>query len=84
MTSGGSGHRPHHRYLRLQLGRADAVADAEAKTSDESGEAAVEPAEGEVVEEAPADEPAADPEPAEETPADEQGSAEGDETKTDA
>ena len=63
---------------------AGAVVEAEAETSDESGEAAVEPAEGDVVEEAPADEPAADPEPAEKTPADEQGSAEGDETKTDA
>lgn len=63
---------------------AGAVAEAEAETSDESGEAAVEPAEGDVASKAPTDEPAADPEPAEETPADEQGSAEGDETKTDA
>ncbi len=63
---------------------AGAVVEAEAETSGESGEATVEPAEGEVVVEAPANEPAADPEPAEETPADEQGSAEGDETKTDA
>jgi len=63
---------------------AGAVAEAEAETSDESGEAAVEPAEGDAVVEAPVEEPAADPEPADETPADEQGSAEGDETKTDA
>lgn len=63
---------------------ADAVAEAEAETSDESGEAAVEPAEGKVVEEAPADEPAVDPEPVVNDATDEQGSAEGDETKTDA
>ncbi len=63
---------------------ADAVAEAEAETSDESGEAAVEPAEGKVVEEAPADEPAVDPEPVANDATDEQGSAEGDETKTDA
>ena len=59
---------------------ADAVAETEAEASDESGEAAVEPAEGDA-EEAPAAEPAAEPEPAEEAPADEQGSADGDETK---
>ena len=63
---------------------AEAVAEVGADAPDESGEAAVEPAEGEAAEEAPVEEPAADPEPAEETPADEQGSAEGDETKTEA
>ncbi len=60
-----------------------AVVETEAETSDESGEAAVEPAKGEVVEEAPADDATAEPEPADEPAADVQGSAEGDETKTD-
>lgn len=61
---------------------AAAVADVEADASNESGEAAIEPAKGEDVAEAPANDAAPEPEPVAEPAADEQGSAEGDETKT--
>lgn len=57
----------------------------EEKKSKKQAEAEKEAAEAAApVEEAPAEEPAVEPEPVEEAPADEQGSAEGDETKTDA
>ncbi|MCD4691156.1 30S ribosomal protein S16 [bacterium] len=61
---------------------AAAVAEVEADASNESGEAAIEPAKGEDAAEAPADDAAPEPEPVAEPAADEQGSAEGDETKT--